>query len=291
MAEIGPDSPGADYAVGDLQGCFEPLQRLLHALDFDHERDRLWLLGDLVNRGPASLSVLRFVQAHRSSVGFVLGNHDLHLLARAAGTERKAKDTLDDILTAPDRDALVDLVRRGSLLIERPGYVMLHAGLHPSWSLGMAREIAAEASHILSGDRWAAFVLRLRGAHLDSADPFERLAARVGILTRVRAVDGQNEPVAYTGPLDTLPQGCRPWWHASNALRENVTWVMGHWSALGSHSEPGIQYLDTGCVWGRELTAMCLQDRRLTSVSAYVASADGAPHAHPHGHAHHPREH
>ncbi len=255
------------YAIGDLQGCGAPFDALLAALEFDPARDRLWLVGDLVNRGPESLSVLRRVMALGAAVTTVLGNHDLHLLAAAAGIRRpSAQDTLQPVLAAHDRDELLDWLRRRPLIHydEPAGRVLVHAGIPPAWSvaeaIGHAREVEAE----LAGAGWRDALADMYGngpsrwsAGLPRA---ERLRYTINALTRMRfcTPDGRLD-LEPAGPPGSQPAGLVPWFDAPDRAARDTHIVFGHWSALGLLRRPDVTALDTGCVWGRALTAVPLE--------------------------------
>jgi bis(5'-nucleosyl)-tetraphosphatase (symmetrical) len=236
----------ATYAIGDIQGCYATLQGLLARIGFDAARDRLWLVGDLVNRGPRSLDVLRWARALDGRIVAVLGNHDLHLLGRAAGVRpRRDFDTFDDILQAPDRDPLLEWLAARPLLYREGDRVLVHAGLLPAWTVddAEARARAAEAA------------LRTGGPAALAGSP------DMAALTRVRLVDGAGEPVPdYSGPLDGAPPGTMPWFAHPARRSRGSRIVFGHWAALGLVLDDDAVGLDTGCVWGRCLTAMRLED-------------------------------
>ncbi|WP_052365492.1 symmetrical bis(5'-nucleosyl)-tetraphosphatase [Halotalea alkalilenta] len=265
------------YVIGDLHGCCDEFESLLSRLDFQTGRDRLWLVGDLVNRGPRSLDCLRLARALDAQV--VLGNHDLHLLAVAAGAQSlKRSDTLDAILDAPDRDQLLDWLRRRPLLVcdERSGQplCMAHAGVPPQWSLDTARRLACEVEAVLRGPRWTEFMSRLYGdrpAGFDeSLTGWERLRAIVNAFTRMRfiAEDGVLDFTAKEG-LDAAPSGFIPWFQYPR--EDNLRVLFGHWAALEG-AVPGARIdceaLDTGCVWGRALTALELESGKRIAVPA-----------------------
>jgi bis(5'-nucleosyl)-tetraphosphatase (symmetrical) len=238
----------ATYAIGDVQGCFDELERLIKRLKFQPKKDQLWFVGDLVNRGPKSLQVLRLVKGLGDSAVCVLGNHDLHLLACADGVrESKKGDTFDDILKAPDRDALLSWLAERPFLHREGDYVMVHAGVHPTWDRSDLLEKLRSRD---APPRWKA---SLRGA--------DRLRALAAVLTRMRTCNSDGTLCFdFSGPPDEAPHGCRPWFEWPGRYAEEATIVCGHWSALGLHVEPHVVALDTGCVWGRELTAMRLDD-------------------------------
>ncbi|MFZ5513948.1 MAG: symmetrical bis(5'-nucleosyl)-tetraphosphatase [Pseudomonadota bacterium] len=270
----------AVYAVGDLQGCLDPLQRLLERLAFDPARDRLWLVGDLVNRGPQSLEALRFVRGLGEAAVTVLGNHDLHLLAVAIGGHRtKGKDTLAPILTAPDRDELVDWLRRQPLLHHEPDLraVLAHAGIPPDWDLPTAAACARQVEAVLAGDGVRDFLVEMYGDHPDRWDAglegLERLRYTVNALTRMRYLtpDGRLE-FKYKCAPERAPEGLIPWYAAPRAPL-GATVVFGHWSTLGRTRLPAALALDTGCLWGGKLTAVRLDDASLPFVSVDCAGA------------------
>jgi len=264
------------YAIGDLQGCHAEFVELLETLDFDPRRDRLWLAGDLVNRGPASLACLREVMALGDAATTVLGNHDLHLLAVARGGARlNRKDTLDAILDAPDREALLDWLQSRPLLVhESRGQevVMTHAGLLPQWSLAQAAALAEELEAALGSERSGSFLERMYGnapaCWRDDLDGIDRLRAIVNVLTRMRFIDADGclDFAAKEG-LDSAPPGFAPWFQYPRA---DDPWLLfGHWAAL--HGETPrrrvrAEALDTGCVWGSRLTALDLESGERTSV-------------------------
>lgn len=254
------------YAIGDVQGCFDALRALLDKLRFDPSCDTLWFTGDLVNRGPQSLEVLRFVAGLGTSAITVLGNHDLHLLAVASGCARsKARDTLDPVLTAPDRDALLDWLRRRPLLhVDTPrNLALVHAGLVPQWSVEEARALAAEAEAIIRGPRATEFYQHMYGdsprcwhAELHG---YERLRFIVNVLTRLRYcdVDGRVDLV-HRGAPGSQPPPWMPWYAVATRRSRGTRIVFGHWSTLGLHRTDDVFGLDTGCVWGGKLTALRL---------------------------------
>ncbi len=262
----------ATYAIGDLHGCFDEFQALLCGIDFRPGRDTLLLTGDLVNRGPRSLDTLRWVRAHAGAVRCVLGNHDLHLVACALGVGRAdARDTIGEILAAPDGRALVSWLRAQPLLIRDAGLCLVHAGLDPRWTLEEAEASARRVEAMLASDSAPDLLRRDLPAEQAARLP-ERLArARRAMahLTRLRACreDGAMED-RFTGPLGAVPSGTRAWfdWPSPRDAAETV--VFGHWAALGVLVRPNLIALDSGCAWGRCLSAIRLGDRAIVQVPA-----------------------
>lgn len=256
----------AVYAIGDIQGCYDPLRRLLDLLRFDPATDSLWLVGDLVNRGPHSVGVLRLVRGLGDRAVAVLGNHDLTLLAVAAGQVKpKRKDTFHSILDAPDRDELLHWLRYRPLLHHDPtlGFTMVHAGLPPQWDLALAQRGAAELEAVLRGSRYVEFLGRMFGGELrrwrDDLSGDDRLRFIVNALTRLRfcTIDG-GLSLSEKGPPGSQGKGLLPWFAVPERRNADLNIVFGHWAALGYYRAPGVYALDTGCVWGNRLTAIRL---------------------------------
>mgnify|MGYP001809919764 CR=1 FL=1 len=255
------------YAIGDLQGCYRELRTLLDRLAFDPHADQLWFVGDLVNRGPDSLAVLRFVRDLGDAALVVLGNHDLHLLALAAGNRRHAaKNTLDAVLKAPDRDELLDWLRHRPLLhhdAERR-FTLIHAGLPPQWDLTEARSCAAELEAVLrSGDR--DYLLALYGNQPNRWSPaltgMDRLRFITNCFTRLRfcTPDGKLA-LKEKGELGSQSPGLIPWFQVPGRRTRDDRIIFGHWSTLGYRDGDNIWAIDSGCLWGGALTAICLDD-------------------------------
>lgn len=272
----------AIYAVGDLQGCLTPLKRLLERLGFDPDVDRLWLTGDLVNRGPESLDCLRYVRGLGPAARTVLGNHDLHLLAVYHGTGRlRADDTLEPVLNAPDVDELMEWLCQQPLLHEDkdlPGYALIHAGLPPQWTMTTARQCAREVEDCLvSGERQGYFE-HIYGDEPDYWDPalayWNRLRFITNAFTRLRFCDaGGRMALEHKGPPSEAPPGIMPWFRMPGRLSFGKRLVFGHWSMLGFHEGNGVLGLDTGCLWGECLTAVRLDDGSHTATSVDCAKA------------------
>lgn len=259
----------ATYAVGDLQGCLEPLQQLLQQVQFDPASDRLWLVGDLINRGPDSLGTLRFLYGIRDSLVIVLGNHDLHFLATVWHADfRKKHDTFQEIYDAPDCDLLVSWLRQQKLAHFDPVFnaVMVHAGIPPQWTLQQTLERAAEVEAVLQDDAQISdFLLNMYGNKPklwnDSLTGNERLRVITNYFTRMRfcAADGKLQLKAKSGP-DQAPEGFAPWFVHPGQVLEQHRILFGHWAALeGRSTHPNAIALDTGCVWGAAMTLYNLE--------------------------------
>lgn len=264
----------ATYAIGDIQGCFSSLMALLERIAFDPSRDRLWLVGDLVNRGPESLQTLRFVRDLGPAAITVLGNHDLYLLMVAYGTVRSRgkDDTIQPILDAPDREALLGWLRTRPLMHLENGHAMVHAGLLPGWTAPQARALAREVEGALAGPYHADLLHNMWGsepaAWRDDLRDYERMRVIVNAMTRMRfcTPDGVMD-FKVKGEVSKAPKGYLPWFEAPGRRSADTTIVFGHWSALGLKVEPRLLALDSGCLWGRELTAVRLEDRTIFQVA------------------------
>jgi bis(5'-nucleosyl)-tetraphosphatase (symmetrical) len=258
----------ATYAIGDVQGCFDELEQLLRELDFSGS-DHLWFVGDLVNRGPKSLEVLRFVKRLAARAVTVLGNHDLHLVTQHEGFEQRRKDdTFGDVLAAPDASELVDWLRQRPMMHVENGYAMVHAGLLPQWSIAKALALAREVERALGGPDYREFLANMYGSRplewSDKLSGWERLRVIVNAMTRMRFCtrEGRME-LAATGAK--APPGYLAWYDTRR--KEAQTIVSGHWSALGLKLAEAAALIDTGCVWGGALTALRLEDRKLYQVA------------------------
>ena len=259
----------ASYAVGDIQGCHDALRRLLDIIKFDPPGDVLWFVGDLVNRGPQSLKTLRFIKGLGNAAVPVLGNHDLHLLVAASGhTKQHPGDTLSDILEAPDRDELLHWLRQQKMMHTGSGYAMVHAGLLPQWDIQQALALAAEVEAVLRGDDHDEFLRPLYGnkpsAWRDDLVGDDRLRVIVNAMTRMRlcTVEGAMEFSHKLAPVN-MPQGFMPWYEVPCRASSETPILFGHWASLGLLLRTNVIGLDSGCVWGRKLTAMRLEDRRV----------------------------
>jgi bis(5'-nucleosyl)-tetraphosphatase (symmetrical) len=271
----------ATYAIGDVQGCCDELEDLLGKLAFDPSRDRVWFVGDLVNRGPRSLDVLRLVQRLGDAAITVLGNHDLHLLAIARGAThlRPADLTLLPVLEAPDRDMLLDWLQARPMLHHDPalGVTMVHAGLPPQWDIPLACRCAAELEAALRSERSGRLFADMYGNHPDLWDAAlegaDRLRFITNALTRLRVCDRAGRLLLkHKGPPAKMPAAAIPWFQVPGRRSAGARIVCGHWSALGYHDGDGVLALDTGCVWGGRLTA-----QRLDAPAAPVAVPSRRP--------------
>ena len=256
----------ATYAIGDVQGCFGTLKRLLDRIKFDPASDRVLLVGDLVNRGPQSAEVLRWAMRNEKAVRVVLGNHDLYLISRALGvTGRKKRDTLDGLLEARDRGDMVDWLRTRPFAHRENGHLIVHAGILPAWTADEAEHLAGEAEAMLQS-KDATKLLASLGEDAqkwsDKLRGIDRVVNIVQVFTRMRTCWKDGVPnLEFSGPPDEAPAGCRPWFEAPGRKEKDVTVVFGHWAALGLYLGARAIGLDTGAVWGNKLTAVRLTDR------------------------------
>lgn len=256
------------YAIGDVQGCFDELQQLLKTFNFRKKTDRLWFVGDLVNRGPKSLEVLRFVRDLGDRAISVLGNHDLHLVSEHEGFDTARKgDTFDDVLGAPDRKELVDWLRSRPMMHVEGGWAMVHAGLVPQWTVQKGLLLGREVERALRGAGYREFLKHMYGSKPDQWNEalagWDRLRVIVNVMTRMRFC-------THDGKMDLKAKGVkapdeyRPWFTLRKNDKQAI--VFGHWSALGLKLTPKLAALDSGCVWGGTLSAMRLEDRALFQV-------------------------
>lgn len=257
----------ATYAIGDVQGCFDELQHLLRKAGFQGSKDKLWFVGDLVNRGPKSLEVLRFVRGLGERAVVVLGNHDLHLVTQHEGFERpREDDTFQDVLRAPDRSALVDWLRTRPMMHVEGGYAMVHAGLLPQWSIEKALALGKEVERALAAPDYREFLKNMYGSRpdewRDSLAGWDRLRVIVNAMTRLRFCTSEGR-MEFRAKAAKPPGGFAAWFEFRE---EKETIVCGHWSALGLKLTAKLAALDSGCVWGASLSALRLEDRALFQV-------------------------
>ncbi|MES2512069.1 MAG: symmetrical bis(5'-nucleosyl)-tetraphosphatase [Pseudomonadota bacterium] len=271
------------YMIGDLQGCHQPLLRLLEKVDFSPSRDTLYLLGDLVNRGPGSLAVLRHLSSLGDAAQCLLGNHDLHLIGMWLGVRKPGRqDTAQDVINAPDGEALLDWLRHRQMAMQAGGWLMVHAGVLPQWTATQTMSLAAEVESVLRGPGFKDFVRAMYGNQpdrwRDDLAGADRLRAIVNALTRMRfcSADGLME-FETTGSTGAAPPGYMPWFEVPGRKTADTRIAFGHWSTLGADTAAaktgllhGTLPLDTGCVWGGCLTAARL-DEKLSHVFELIS--------------------
>ncbi len=267
----------ATYAIGDIQGCYHAFKALLARLSFNPKHDQLRLVGDLINRGNGSLEVLRWCYQHQSSIKVVLGNHDLHAIAVAHRLKRAHRsDTLQTIIDAPDRDELLTWLRYQPLMVvdlDSHGnrYAMVHAGLLPQWTIEAASLYATEVEVALQADNYVDFLANMYGNEPNKwqADltGIERLRVITNTLTRMRICTQLGEmEFAFKGELQDIPAGYVPWFDVDNRQSKQTAIFCGHWSALGMSQRHNVTSLDTGCLWGGQLSAICIETGAITQV-------------------------
>lgn len=265
----------ATYAIGDIQGCYHAFQALLARIEFNQDKDQLWLVGDLINRGSGTLEVLRWCYAHQNNLRVVLGNHDLHALVVAEGIVAAHKgDTLDALMRADDRDVLLNWLRHQPLIYHEADYLMVHAGLLPQWTLEQALSYAAEVESALRDHDYFSFLTHMYGnlpnrwdADLTGVD---RLRVITNAATRLRICTAEGEmEFKFKGELSDVPHGYMPWFDVPVRATKDVQVIFGHWSALGLQQRANVFALDTGCLWGGTLTAMNLNTKAIVQVPAH----------------------
>ncbi len=268
------------YAVGDLQGCLQPLQCLLEEVNFDTRQDQLWLVGDLINRGPESLETLRFIKQLGDCTRIVLGNHDLHFLAVASGAiATKKADTFDELLAASDCQQLAQWLLQYPLLYSDPSgdYHMAHAGIPPIWTLQQAHRYAAEVEAALKGEQTKQFFQQMYGNEPagwhEQLEGWTRLRVITNYFTRMRFCRADGE-LDFNNKLTTIDKpGFKPWFYYRQHIACNEKIIFGHWAALeGKTNTNNIFALDTGCVWGQNLTLMNLETQQLHRCSCTSTS-------------------
>lgn len=254
----------AYYAVGDVQGCFGELQNLLNRIDFNYGKDTLWLTGDIVNRGPQSLETLRFVKQHDTCMQTVLGNHDLHLMAVAfAGAKLKKNDTITPILEADDSASLLHWLRHQPMMVKRSSYLMVHAGLLPEWDANFALSLAGEVESAIQAADFRHVFLKMYGNKPDQWDNrlegMDRLRMIMNVMTRMRVISPSGKlDFDFKSTYDRIPKNLMAWFDAKKRQYTDHTVIFGHWSALGLYQKRSVIGLDTGALWGGELTAINL---------------------------------
>jgi len=269
----------ATYVIGDIHGCYAPLQRILDEINYDPAGDKLWFAGDLVNRGPQSLKVLRFVKSLGDQCITVLGNHDIHLLALHYGTRpRKQKDqSLAKILEAPDVEDLMQWLQSRPILHIENKHILVHAGIHPSWTIETLHELKHELESAITKATSKKKLERLYG---NTTGPWaiarssnKRLRYALNCLTRMRYCNKDGSPdYEYNGTPGTQSPNLVPWFEIPNTATAQHTVMFGHWAALGYHQHNQIFALDSGCAWGNALTALRLEDQHVFSVACPVVT-------------------
>jgi bis(5'-nucleosyl)-tetraphosphatase (symmetrical) len=255
------------YAIGDIQGCHDELLRLLDTINFNESSDQLWFAGDLVNRGPKSLETLRFVKALGDAAVTVLGNHDLHLLAAASSPEQAGKhDTLAPVLNAPDRDELLDWLRHRPLFHYNDDFCLVHAGLPPQWDFNKTRKMALFAERALRGPDYQRLLTHMYGNKPDIWSPtltgMAKLRFIINCFTRMRYCDAYGRlDFINSGPLGSQPEKLMPWFQVPKRKNANLRIIFGHWSTLGYYEGFNCYAIDTGCLWGGQLTALKLGEQ------------------------------
>ncbi len=264
----------ATYAIGDIQGCFQELNDLLSLIGFSAEHDHLWFAGDLVNRGSQSLETLRFIASLGDKAVSVLGNHDIHLLAADQAGKAHRKDTFDAIFAASDRDELLDWLRRQPLFHhdQNLDYSMVHAGISPQWNFNKIKSLAKEVEDVLISEDYKHYLARIYGNQpniwSDDLTGWERLRCITNFFTRVRYCE-QNGRMNFDqkGPPGSQTQGLQPWYEIKDRQSKELKIIFGHWSthklAEVNVAENNVFPIDTGCLWGGELTALRLDDCRI----------------------------
>lgn len=264
------------YVIGDVQGCLGALHELLETIEFTPGRDRLWFAGDLVNRGEDSIGTLRWCLAHDADIVAILGNHDLHLLAVAEGfVPAHRKDTLDEILDAPDRKEVLEWLRLRPMVHREGKDLMVHAGLLPQWTAEQAVVLGRELEAVLRGPGYRDFLRGMYGNEprhwADTLKGQDRLRVIANAMTRLRFLhpDGGMEFLHKCGP-ESAPPELTPWYDAAERQSRAVRVFFGHWSTLGLYARPDVIGLDTGCLWGGRLSAFRLDDGRVFQVPCHV---------------------
>jgi len=255
----------ATYVIGDIHGCFLTLQKLLQRIQFSSPQDRLWLVGDLIGRGPRSLQVLRWARILGNRLIAVLGNHDVHLLARAFEVlPQRQKDQW--LLAAKDKVQLLEWLRQRPLIHFEEPYVLVHAGLLPQWSIEEATQQGRGVERVLRGPKAAALLKSLTWEQVpiwsNTLGEYERQGCTLRAMTELRTISGDGSMcLDFTGPLDKIPEGCTAWFSAPQRKSKSQIILFGHWAGLGFYQAPGLVGLDSGCAWGRVLTAIRLEDQ------------------------------
>ena len=257
----------AVFAVGDIQGCLDELFAVLKRAGFKPRKDTLWCVGDLVNRGVQSLETLRHLRELGDHAVCVLGNHDITLLALAAGVQVRSQHQLQAVLDAPDRDALIDWLRHRPVMHydKALGYAMVHAGVLPEWSLKQAQGLARELENFLRRDDWREHIGKLYGARprcwKDARTGDKRIRLISNVFTRLRYLDAKGRlDLTCKGSPAKCPSGLTPWFRVPGRKTRDTRIIFGHWSTLGFYSENNVWGIDAGCVWGGKMTVLRLDE-------------------------------
>ena len=257
-----PSRARKTWVVGDVQGCFRSFQKLLSKIEYLETKDELWLAGDTINRGPRSLETLEWLYERREHLRLVLGNHDLHLLMCWQGLRQEhPKDTISPILTSYRAALLLNWLRTQPLMFQYENEVVVHAGLHPDWTLDEAFDRANEVNELLRGAEWVDFLALLAEKKSDQKEHrWARACESIAVFTRIRMVDESHSPVfSYKGSPEDAPTGYKEWFLARTTRDEDKRFFFGHWAALGFRDLDRFVGLDSGCVWGNQLTAYCVE--------------------------------
>jgi len=273
------------YAIGDIQGCYKELRQLLKLIHFSSDKDKLWFVGDLVNRGPDSLSVLRFIRDLGDNAISVLGNHDLHMLGVLYGVEKpRKKDTFGEIISAKDLDTIIEWICSLPLMhIDKESkHILVHAGIYPDWSVEEAQNYAKEMENVLQSDRCIDFIKNMYGSKPGRWSPslkgWDRLRFITNSFTRMRFCTADLKlDMKYKGPPGSQPNGLIPWYLLRNNELRQYKILMGHWSTLGDVNDPELITLDTGCLWGGKLTAYSLESP--SCYTSFECSINQDPHS------------
>ena len=257
------------FAIGDIHGCYETLRRLLDKIGFDEEKDTLWFTGDLVGRGPQSLKTLRFLKSINNSIITVLGNHDLHLLSlyyQARKIDENSSELID-ILNAPDSEILIDWLRKRPLVFydKKQNYLLVHVGIHPRWTINESIKYASEVEEILRSDHCSSFLKNMYGnapiRWSNKLSGYDRNRFIINTFTRMRVLDNKNLNLKYKGKIPSKNDDLTPWFNIVGHKWKDTSIIFGHWSALGLMIKKQFICLDSGCVWGGDLTAIELNSK------------------------------
>lgn len=269
----------ATYAIGDIQGCFHSFQALLKKICFNPAQDKLWFVGDLINRGSGSLPVLRWMFEHQNAIVTVLGNHDLHTLVVAEGfVSPHRSDTIQALLDAPDAPQLLTWLRNQPLVHVEHEHLLVHAGLLPQWTAPQALTLSKEVETALRANNYREFLKNMYGNQPVAWDEklagWDRLRLITNAMTRLRVCSQSGEmEFKFKGELVNIPQGYMPWFDLPNRASVDTPVIFGHWSALGLQQKNNLYALDTGCLWGGALTAMRLEDKAIFQVPCHIDDA------------------